>query len=206
LPVKQPRTSWSLLAPSSDQRKEKEMTMLRFTITAGLIALAAAGGTMAIAPAAQADTGVDDNGVRAAGVRAAADETPRAGGSITFRSERYQLSDRAVVSTSPTTIRILDDSAITKDGTRTSLYIQLGYTLDPSKPSALRVNSGVAIRGYNFADGTYDKGQAIELGQSTLSLDPPNRSDATHVWGHLNSPTERGIDLDVHGVHFGNPS
>jgi hypothetical protein len=205
LPVKQPSTSWSLLAPSSDQRKEKEMTMLRFTITAGLIALAAAGGAMAIAPAAQADTGVDDNGVRA-GVRAAADETPGASGSITFRSERYQLSDRAVVSTSPTTIRILDDSAITKEGTRTSLYIQLGYTLDPSKPSALRVNSGVAIRGYNFADGTYDKGQAIELGQSTLSLDSPNRSDATHVWGHLNSPSERGIDLDVHGVHFGDPS
>jgi hypothetical protein len=70
----------------------------------------------------------------------------------------------------------------------------------------LRVNSRVAIRGYNFADGTYDKGQAIELGQNTLRLDSPNRSDATHAWGHLNSPTERGIDLDVHGVHLGNPS
>jgi hypothetical protein len=206
LPVKAPRTSWSLLALSSDQRKQKELTMLRLTITSGLIALAAAGGVMAIAPAAQADTGVADNGVRGASVRATADEAPRARGSITFRSERYQLSDRAVVSTTPTTIRILDDSATTKDGARTSLYIQLGYTLDPSKPSLLRVNSGVAIRGYDFADGSYDKGQAIELGQSTLSLDSPNWPDATHVWGHLNSPTERGIDLDVHGVHLGNPT
>jgi hypothetical protein len=206
LPVKAPRTSWSLLALSSDQRKQKELTMLRLTITSGLIALAAAGGVIAIAPAAQADTGVADNGVRGASVRATADEAPRARGSIAFRSERYQLSDRAVVSTTPTTIRIRDDSATTKEGARTSLYIQLGYTLDPSKPSLLRVNSGVAIRGYNFADGSYDKGQAIELGQSTLSLDSPNWSDATHVWGHLNSPTERGIDLDVHGVHLGNPT
>jgi hypothetical protein len=165
LPVKAPRTSWSLLALSSDQRKQKELTMLRLTITSGLIALAAAGGVIAIAPAAQADTGVADNGVRGASVRATADEAPRARGSIAFRSERYQLSDRAVVSTTPTTIRIRDDSATTKEGARTSLYIQLGYTLDP-----------------------------------------PNWSDATHVWGHLNSPTERGIDLDVHGVHLGNPT
>jgi hypothetical protein len=29
---------------------------------------------------------------------------------------------------------------------------------------------------------------------------------ASSAWGHLNAPYERGIDLDVHGVHFWNPS
>ena len=182
------------------------MTMLRFKIAPVLVAVAAVGGVMAIAPAAQADTGAHENAVRVAGVGSAADETPRADGSITFRSQRYHLSDRAVVSTSPTTIRIVDDSAMTKEGEKTSLYVQFGYKLDPDKPTVLRVNSGTAIRGYNFADGTYDKSQVIQLGQSSLSIDSPDPSNATHTWGHLASPTERGIDLDIHGVHFGDPS
>jgi len=97
----------------------------------------------------------------------------------------------------------VDDSAATKEGKRTSLYIQFGYTLDADK---LRVSSGVAIRGYDFATGTYDRDQAIQLGQSALSIDSSDRSEATHTWGHLNSSTERGIDLEVHGVHFGHPS
>jgi hypothetical protein len=107
---------------------------------------------------------------------------------------------------SPATIRIADDSAMTKDGRKTSLYIQLGYSLDPDRPTVLRVHSGVAIRGYDFADGSYDEDQAIKLGQSMLSIDSPDWSNATHAWGHLNAPYERGIDLDVHGVHFWNPS
>jgi hypothetical protein len=61
----------------------------------------------------------------------------------------------------------------------------------------------VAIRGYDFATGTYDKGQAIQLGPGALSIDSTHLSEATHAWGHLNSPTERGIDIDIHGVHFG---
>jgi hypothetical protein len=131
-------------------------------------------------------------------------ELPR--GSVTFRTERYQLSDRAVVTTSPTTIRIVDDSARTKDGHRTSLYVQFGYALDAGNPTLLRVTSGVAIRGYDFATGTYDESQAIEIGPGALSLDSPIWSEATHAWGHLNSNVERGIDLDVHGLHFGQPS
>jgi hypothetical protein len=64
----------------------------------------------------------------------------------------------------------------------------------------------VAIRGYDFATGNYDKDQAIQLGSGALSIDSPLWSEATHAWGHLNSGTERGIDIDVHGVHFGSPS
>jgi hypothetical protein len=182
--------------------------MLPTAIPAALIAVAVAGGgVLTTATAAHADAGVHDDRVGAAGVRASAEETPpTAGGSITFRSERYKLSDRAVVSTSPTTIRIVDDSATNQQGTKASLYVQFGYTLDANKPTVLRVNSGVAIRGYDFATGTYDKRQAIQLGQGALSIDSPNWSDATHAWGHLNSQAERGIDLDVHGVHFGYPS
>ena len=162
--------------------------MLRTTIPAALLALLVAGGVaLTSATTAHADE-QKSNG---------------AAGSITFRTERYQLSDRAVVSTSPTTIRIVDDSATTKQGTKTSLYVQFGYSLDPDKPTVLRVNSGVAIRGYDFATGTYDHHQRIELGPGALSIDSPNWSEATHTWGHLNAPNERGIDLDVHGVHFG---
>lgn len=134
------------------------------------------------------------------------EEAGRPWGSITFRSERYGLSDRAVVTTTPTTIRIADDSATTQQGKKTSLYVQLGYSLDASKPNVIRVSSGVAVRGYDFATGTYDESQAIQIGPGTLSIDSPNWSEATHAWGHLNSPNERGIDLDVHGVHFANPS
>ena len=180
--------------------------MLHTKITAALLALAAAaGGAMTIATAAHADTGAQGDAVRAAGVPATDEETPRASGSVTFRSERYSLSDRAVVSTSPTTIRIVDDSAVNKEGKKTSLYVQFGYALDPSKPTVLRVMSGVAIRGYDFATGTYPKDQVIQLGPGALSIDSAKWHEATHAWGHLNSPTERGIDLDVHGVHFGSP-
>ena len=84
--------------------------------------------------------------------------------------------------------------------------MQLGYTLDASKPTVLRVNSGVAIRGYDFARGTYDTSQVVQLGQSALSIDSPDWSQATHAWGHVNSPNERGIDLDIHDLHFGQPS
>jgi hypothetical protein len=184
------------------------MTMSPTKIAAALIAVAVGGGAaLATATAAQADTTLADSGIRAADVRATAEETPdRARGTIAFRTERYNLSDRAVVSTTPTTIRILDDSATSQSGTKTSLYIQLGYTLDASKPTIIRVNSGAAIRGYDFATGNYDKDQAIQLGSGALSIDSPLWSEATHAWGHLNSGTERGIDIDVHGVHFGSPS
>jgi hypothetical protein len=183
------------------------MTMNPIKITAALLAVAIGGGAaLATASAAQAYPAADDS-IRASSVRAVADEAaPRADGSITFRSERYHLSDRAIISTSPTTIRIADDSAISQSGGKTSLYIQLGYTFDASKPSVIRVNSGVAIRGYDFATGNYDKDQAIQLGPGTLSIDSPHWSEATHAWGHLGSSTERGIDLDVHGVHFGWPA
>lgn len=175
-------------------------------ITAALLAVVIGGGAaLATASAAQAYPAADDS-IRASSVSAAQDEGPRADGSITFRSERYKLSDRAVVSTSPTTIRIADDSAISQSGGKTSLYIQLGYTFDASKPNVLRVSSGVAIRGYNFSTGHYDKDQMIQLGPGTLSLDSPHWSEATHTWGHLGSNTERGIDIDVHGVHFGWPA
>jgi hypothetical protein len=181
--------------------------MLRSKLASILIPIAVAGGVVAIAPAAQADTGASDNNVSAASVRATEDEAPQgADGSIVFRSERYKLSDRAVVSMSPTTIRIVDDSATSTVGKRTSLYIQFGYALDPNNPTMLRVTSGIAIRGYNFADGSYDRNQAIQIGQSVLSIDSRDWSEATHAWGHLNSPHERGIDLDVHGLHFGSPS
>jgi hypothetical protein len=184
------------------------MTMLPIKTAAAVIAVAVAGGAaLATATTAQAATGPADDSVRAVGVHAAAEETPiNARGSITFRTERYHLSDRAVVSTSPTTIRIVDDSATTQQGKKASLYIQFGYSLDPNNPTVLRVDSGVAIRGYDFATGTYDKDQSINLGPGSLSIDSPLWSEATHAWGHLNSPTERGIDLDVHGVHFGPPS
>jgi hypothetical protein len=184
------------------------MTMFPTKTAAAVIAVALAGGAaLATATAAQAGTGPADHSVRAAGVHATAEETPiNARGSITFRSERYHLSDRAVVSTSPSTIRVVDDSATTQQGKKTSLKIQFGYSLDPDKPTVLRVDSGVAIRGYDFATGTYDKDQAIQLGPGALSIDSPHWSEATHAWGHLNSPTERGIDIDVHGVHFGSPS
>jgi hypothetical protein len=180
--------------------------MIRYKVAYGLIAVGAIAGIAAFAPAAQADTRVDDRSGTAA-VRATADdpEAPRADGSITFRTERYHLSDRAVVTTTPTTIRIVDDSARTQQGEKTSLYVQFGYTFDADKRNVIRVNSGVAIRGYDFADGTYDKSQAIQLGQSTLSIDSSNWSQATHAWGHLNSPIERGIDLDIHGLHFWQP-
>jgi hypothetical protein len=179
------------------------MTMLRRTITTGLLATAATGSLMAMAPAAPAATGVDDNRIQGASVRATAeDDQVRARGTITFRSERYNLSERAVVSTTPTTIRIFDDSATTKQGGKTSLYVRLGYTLD-ANTTVLRVNGGEAIRGYDFARGTYDPAQFMPLGQGALSIDSPDWSGATHAWGHLNSPQERGIDLDVHGVHFG---
>lgn len=181
--------------------------MLRRTITFGLIATAATTGVMALAPAALAETGLDDTQIRPAGVHAVAeDDQVRARGSVTFRSERYTLSDRAVVSTTPTTIRIYDDAATSQGGEKTSLFVQLGYTLDAIKPTVLRVNSGVAIRGYDFAHGTYDTSQVVRLGQSALSIDSPDWSQATHAWGHVNSPNERGIDLDIHGLHFGQPS
>ena len=61
----------------------------------------------------------------------------------------------------------------------------------------------MAVRGYDFATRTYRADQAIEIGEGALSIDSPLWSDATHAWGHLNSQTERGIDIDVHGVHFG---
>ena len=180
------------------------MITLPTKITATLIAIAAAGGALTTAAVAQADAAVRDDRPRAASV---ADETPdRARGSITFRGERYTLSDRAVVSTSPTTIRIVDDSATSLQGTRTGVYVQFGYTLDASKPTIIRVTSGIAIRGYDFANGTYSGDQAVHLGLSALSIDSPHWSEATHTWGHLNSTTERGIELDVHGVHFGSPS
>jgi len=183
------------------------MTMLPTKIAAALIAVVVGGGALATAAAAQADTPVADDSIRGADARATAEDTPStARGTIAFRTERYNLSDRAVVSTSPTTIRIVDDSATTQQGKKTSLYIQFGYALDPSNPTVLRVNSGVAIRGYDFATGTYDKDQAIQLGPGALSIDSPHWSEATHAWGHLNSETERGIDIDVHGVHFGSPS
>jgi hypothetical protein len=169
--------------------------MLSTKITAALIAVAAVGAAFAMPMAAQAST------------PAASDEvTERARGTVAFRTERYQLSERAIVSTTPTTIRIVDDSARTQSGTKAGLYIQFGYAHDPRNPTVLRVNSGVAVRGYDFATGTYPADQAIEFGSGALSIDSPLWSDATHMWGHLNSQTERGIDIDVHGVHFGSPS
>lgn len=161
-------------------------------ITAALIAIAAVGAAFAMPVAAQADTPATD-----------AEVTERARGTVAFRTERYQLSNRAVVSTTPTTIRIVDDSATTQSGTMTGLFIQLGYAHDPRNPTVLRINSGVAVRGYDFATRTYPADQAIEIGEGALSIDSPLWSDATHAWGHLNSQTERGIDIDVHGVHFG---
>jgi hypothetical protein len=190
----------------TDTRNEREMTMNPIKITAALLAVAIGGGAaLATASAAQAYPAADDS-IRASSVSAAGDEAPRADGYVTFRSERYKLSDRAIVSTSPTTIRILDDSARTENGGTTSLYVQLGYKHDPMKPEVIRVSSGIAIRGYDFASGTYDESQAIKLGPGTLSIDSPHWSEATHVWGNLGAQNERGIFLDVHGVHFGSPS
>jgi len=190
------------MGPNPPERNEK-MTTVRTPIIPLIAAVLAAGGG-AVAPAsdARADAGLDDRGAR----HVAADEAPgKAWGSITFRSERYALSDRAVVTTSPTTIRIADDAAMSRQGQTTSLYVQLGYTFDASKPATLRISSGVAIRGYDLATGTYDDGQVTAIGPGALSLDSPRWSEATHAWGHLNSATERGIDLDVHGVHFPTP-
>jgi hypothetical protein len=179
------------------------MTMKAIKITAALLVVTIGGGAaLASASAAHAYPAADDS-IRASSVSAAEDESPRADGYVTFRSERYKLSDRAVVSTSPTTIRIFDDSARTLNGNKTSLYVQLGYTLDPTKPEVIRVSSGIAVRGYDFASGSYDESQAIRTGPGTLSIDSPRWSEATHVWGHLGAQNERGIDLDVHGVHFG---
>jgi hypothetical protein len=181
----------------------KETTMHR-TIPALMTTLAVAcGAALAIAAPALAAEEASASSAGSASVRASADDAqPRPWGYVTFRSERYGLSDRAIVSTSPTTIRIADDSAATKNGGRTSLYVQLGYSLDPMKPDTIRISSGIAIRGYDFGSGTYDKSQAIQLGNGTLSLDSGNWSEATHAWGHLNSPNERGVDLDVHGIHL----
>lgn len=180
----------------------KEMTMPRPTITTGLLAAATTGGALAVAPAALADAAVDSDRFQGGAVRATVDgDEAGARGTITFRSERYSLSDRAVVSTTPTTIRIYDDAAVTQEGTKESFFVQLGYSLDASNPTVLRIHSGVAIRGYDH--GLYDRDQAIQLGQSTMIVDSPDWSQATHAWGHLNAHNERGIDLDVHGLHFG---
>lgn len=179
------------------------MTAFTTKITAVAAAIAvAAGGTLALS-AAKADAAVRDAG---AGIAATAEASRTADGTITFRGERYQLSERAVVSTTPTTIRIADDAARTKGGATTSFYAQLGYSFDASKPSVIRVSSGTVIRGYDFATGAYAPDQAVRLGESALSLDSPHWSQATHMWGHLNSTTERGVELDIHGVHFGFPS
>ena len=163
--------------------------MLPTKIKAALFGIAAVGAAFAMPMAAQADTPATDTEI-----------TERARGTVVFRTERYQLSNRAVVSTTPTTIRIVDDSATTQSGTKAGLFIQLGYAHDPRNPTVLRINSGVAVRGYDFATGTYRADQAIQVGQGALSLDSPLWSDATHAWGHLGSQTERGIDIDVHGV------
>ena len=50
------------------------MTILRRTITFGLIATAATGGVMALAPAALAETGLEDKQIRPAGVHAVAED------------------------------------------------------------------------------------------------------------------------------------
>src|SRR5919106_100563 len=127
------------------------MTMNPIKITAALLAVAIGGGAaLATASAAQAYPAADDS-IRASSVRAVADEAaPRADGSITFRSERYHLSDRAIISTSPTTIRIADDSAISQSGGKTSLYIQLRDTLDARQPSGLRLNNGAGNPGHQL--------------------------------------------------------
>ena len=141
------------------------------------------------------------------GVRAANDETPlRARGSVVFRTERYVLSDRATVTTSRTTIRIVDDAAMNEKGHRTGLYIQFGYETDPSRPKALTVVSGVAIRGYDFATGNFDPSQRVAVTKSGLYLDAGYDQGATHAWGRLNSGTERGVDLDIHGLQLAFPS
>jgi hypothetical protein len=179
----------------------KEMTMPRPTITTGLLA-AATTAALAAAPAALAEADVDSDRFRGGAVRATVEgDQAGARGTITFRSERYSLSDRVVVSTTPTTIRIYDDAAVTQEGTKERFFVQLGYSLDASNPTVLRIHSGVAIRGYDH--GLYDRDQAIQLGQSTMIVDSPDWSQATHAWGHLNAHNERGIDLDVHGLHFG---
>jgi hypothetical protein len=179
----------------------KGMAMRRITtpIVPVFIAVVAAGGGAALATAgdARADT---------AGMQVAANETlDTASGYVTFRSERYRLSDQAVVSTSSTTIRITDPAAINQQGTQTaSLYVVLGYARDPLQPTILRVNSGVAVRGYDFATGTYDPAQAIQIGPGSLAaVESSNPVDPDRVVGHLGSRTERGIDLDVIGLHFG---
>jgi hypothetical protein len=181
------------------------MTTRNTKIGAIAVALAvAAGGALVTATTAKAEAAVRDAGAVAAAV---ADETPAgARGSITFRGERYVLSSSAVVTTSPSAIRIADDAAVTAQGARTSIYVHLGYAADAAKPNVLRISSGIAVRGYDFASGAYDASQAVQIGQSTLSIDSAYLSEATHAWGHLNSPTERGVEIDVHGIHPGSPS
>ena len=93
--------------------------MLPTKITAALMGVAAVGAAFAMPMAAQADTPAADTEI-----------TERARGTVVFRTERYQLSNRAVVSTTPTTIRIVDDSATTLSGTKAGLFIQLGYAHD----------------------------------------------------------------------------
>ena len=180
------------------------MTTFTTKITAIAAAIAVAAGGALAATAAQADAAVRDAGAVAASVASETPDTAR--GSITFRGQRYMLSERAVVTTTPTTIRIVDDSARTLQGATTSFYVQFGYTLDASKPNVLRINSGVVARGYDFATGAYPADQAVQVGQSALSIDSMHLSEAVHAWGHLNSPTERGVEIDVHGLHFGFPS
>jgi len=185
-------------------KKAREMTTLSKRIPAALIAIAVAGGAaLATATAAYADAGVQDDSVRAASVRATDEEAPTgARGSITFRaSATSSASARSFRRPRPRSA-----SWTTRRRPRKARGRACTSSSATRSTRTIRVSSCVAIRGYNFATGTYDRDQAIQLGQSALSIDSSDRSEATHTWGHLNSSTERGIDLDVHGVHFGHPS
>jgi hypothetical protein len=184
------------------------MTLQRTIAMLALAGTAAFTGSLAVsqvATAGHADGGAPAS--RSGGVRAAQEDTPlRARGSVVFRTERYILSDRATVTTSPTTIRIVDDAARNESGHATSLYIQFGYETDPGRPNALTVMSGVAIRGYDFATGQFDPSQRVSVSKSGLYLDAAYNQGATHAWGRLNSATERGVDLDIHGLQLAFPS